>query len=68
MHIVLKGVTAKISNLDSENALLRKKVETSSKTSAEAKADLVRNLGETRNDLGMKVRECDAHRAKVGEL
>lgn len=35
---------------------------------AVAQAQIAKDFGETREDLGMKERECDALRSNVGEL
>lgn len=45
--------------------MLRKDIDTLSKTHAEAGAGLANDLGETRGDLGMETRDYDALRGKV---
>lgn len=49
----LEVVAVKVSNLDSESATTQKKIETSSKTHAEAEAGLPKHPGETRDDVEM---------------
>lgn len=61
-------VAANASYLESENAKLRKELETLSTTHAKAKAGLAKDLGETHDDFEEKTRECDALRAKVSQL
>lgn len=68
LHEELEVVTAKGSDLASENARLQKRFDTSSKTHVETERELAKNPGETRDDLGKKIQECDALRARVGEL
>lgn len=64
----LEEVMSKVSNVELENATLQKEIERTSKTHVETKAGLAYDLRETRDDLEMKKRECDALRAKIGEL
>lgn len=47
---------------------MRKDIETSSKTRAEAEVELAKDLEEMREDSGKKTKECAAVKAKAGEL
>lgn len=61
-------VTAKIGVFESENATLLKKFETFSKPPEETEAVHAANVLVARDDLGTRMRECDALRAKIDEL
>lgn len=61
-------VTAIVSDLQSENATLQKKLETFSKSHAETEAELDKDLGGTDDYLGEKTKGYGALRVKVGKL
>lgn len=67
MHNAFEGVTANVSNLQSENETLLKKRETLSSTHAETSKGLVKDDGETRENLWKKVGKYRAFSAKVGK-
>lgn len=68
LHRELEVVTALVRDLKLGKETLRKKFETSSKTHGKTEAQLVQDLRETCDNLGIKIRECDVLRAKVGKL
>lgn len=47
---------------------MQRELETLSKTNAEAKGWHAKDLGETRDTLRKKIKECDALKANVGKL
>lgn len=68
LHKELEVVMDKVSELELENATLRKEIKTSSKTCVEGKGRLAKDHGKTRDDFEKERKECDALRAKVGKL
>lgn len=61
LHKELGVVKTKVSDLECENATLRKEFEKTPKTHAETEAGPSRNLGEPLDNLTKKPRECNAH-------
>lgn len=61
-------MTAKVSDLDRENARLQKDFEKLSKTHSANKVVLANDLGEMQDDLGKKMRESNSFCVKVCKL
>lgn len=68
LHKEPRVVATRVSVLRSENATLQNEFETSSKSHAETRVGLARDLEETRVDMRKKTKEYNALRRKAEKL